>query len=77
MIHRVRAIRADLHFEDGILPAAANTFDSHTNRCQVFGEFAIVDRYVDEVANPMGRKFHKKAASYQPSAFSYIGNADG
>ena len=50
--------------EDGVRTLAFDTLDAKTNVGQVLGEAMIVDREIDEVANPVGRKFHFELLPY-------------
>src|SRR5437763_13625947 len=62
MIHSVRPVRTNLHFEDRVRAASANAFDSEADVGQVFGETVVVHREINEVANPIGKKFHGKGS---------------
>jgi hypothetical protein len=58
MIHGVRTVGSDLHFKDGIRTFAGNAFDRDADGSQIFGEPAIVDGKVNELANPLWRELH-------------------
>ena len=58
MIHRVRTIRSNLHFEYGVCAGSLNTFYRKTGRRQIFGEPLVIDGEIDEITNPLWRKFH-------------------
>src|SRR5713101_7796950 len=73
MIHRVRPVGPDLHFEDGARALAGNALDGDPDRGQVFGETAVVRREINEFAQPMGRESHcswKNVSSYSISSRS-------
>ncbi len=59
MIHGVGTVRPNLHLEDRVGARSADSFDANADVGQVFGKTAIVDGEVNEVANPIGRKFHE------------------
>jgi hypothetical protein len=61
MIHRVGTIRPNLHLKDSIGAAPADSFDGNSNRGQILGESMVIDGEIDEVANPLRRKFHEKS----------------
>jgi len=61
MIHGVGTVGGDLHFEDGILAFARDPFDRDAGQSQFIPKTAVVDFEVNEVAEPMGRKFHVRS----------------
>src|SRR5258705_8265379 len=67
MIHCIRTIRSDLHLEDGICAASAESLDRNANIGQVLGQTPLVNGEIDVIANPLWRKFHEKllAHSYE------------
>src|SRR5438309_7460715 len=58
MIHRIRTIRPNLHLEHSICTRAAAALDRNSNVGQVLSQPQVVNREIDEVANPLWRKFH-------------------
>src|SRR5215469_14802685 len=58
VIHGVGTIGANLHFEDPVRAFTGDAFDRNPNRSEVLGQTAIAARNINEVANPLGRKFH-------------------
>ena len=61
MIHRIRAVSRDLHLEDSVFACAGNTFNSDARECEFVCKTKIVDRKVNEVAQPMRRDFHVRS----------------
>jgi hypothetical protein len=53
MIHGVRTVRPDLHFENGVRAVTSHSFNSNTNRSQVFGKATVIDGNVDVLAYPL------------------------
>ena len=58
MIHGVGTVGGDLHLEDGVLAFAGDAFDRDAREREFVRETVVVDLEVDEVAEPVGRKFH-------------------
>ena len=58
VIHRVRTVSGDVHFEDGVITLAADRLDGDPGQSQIFRKLMIVDVEVNEIAYPLWRKFH-------------------
>ena len=58
MVHRVGTVGPNLHLEDRIDALTGNPLDGNANRSQIFNKSTIVNRYVNELAYPLDRKFH-------------------
>ena len=59
MIHRVGTIRPDLHVEHSVRARAPDALDAEAHICEVLSKTTVVDRKINVVANPIGRKFHE------------------
>src|SRR5580704_6552076 len=58
MIHGMRTVGANLHFEDRVSARRADAFDGNSRGSQILSEPPVIDREIDVVANPLWRKFH-------------------
>src|SRR6266478_4902547 len=58
MIHRVRAIRSNLHLEYGVRARHADSLHSNPDASQILSQAPVIDGEIDELANPLRRKFH-------------------
>ena len=58
VIHGVRTVGGDLHLEDGVVAFAGDAFDCDAREREFIRKTAVVEFEVDEVAEPVGRKFH-------------------
>jgi hypothetical protein len=60
MIHRIRAVGRDLHLEDSVFAVAGNTLDRNARERKFVGQTRIVNREVNELAQPLRRDFHER-----------------
>src|SRR5258707_14940110 len=58
MIHRVRAIRSNLHLKNGVHARSADSLYGNPNAGQILSQPPVIDGEIDELANPLRRKFH-------------------
>ena len=58
VIHGVGTVGGDLHLEDGAVAFAGDAFDRDAGKRKFVRKTTVVDREVNEVAQPMGRNFH-------------------
>jgi hypothetical protein len=65
MIHRIRPIRPNLHFENRVRAFARDAFDRNANRGQAFRKLPIVHRQIDKLANPICGKFHISLSNFR------------
>jgi len=68
MIHFVGAIGSDLHVENGGITLAQDGFDPRTNGSEIVSKTTVVDRKVNEIAQPYRRKFHMGSESPEASS---------
>jgi hypothetical protein len=55
MIHRIGTVRPNLHFKHGVDAAAADPLDRNSNVGQVLSQPPVVNREINELANPLWR----------------------
>jgi hypothetical protein len=60
MIHFVGTVGGDLHIEDHSVPLAEYAFDPRAYGREVVGKTSVLDRYLDEIAQPIWGDFHCK-----------------
>src|SRR5712692_10155826 len=58
MIHRVRAIRSNLHLKNSVRTRSADPLDRNPNPSQILSQPPVIDRQLNKLANPLRRKFH-------------------
>jgi hypothetical protein len=58
MIHRVGTVRPNLHLEHFIRTGPADTLHCNPDSSQILSQSPVIDREINEVANPLWRKFH-------------------
>jgi hypothetical protein len=61
MIHRVGTIRSNLHLEHSVCARSADSFDRNADAQSNPQPAPVIDGEIDEVANPLWRKFHENA----------------
>src|SRR5208282_1559714 len=69
VIHRVGTVGRDIHLEDGVVAFSGNTFDRNARKGKFVRKPAVVDREVNEVAQPMGRDFHLRKRQLRATSF--------
>ena len=61
MIHRIRTVGRDLHLEDGVIAFARDALNGNARKSKFVRKTQVVDRKVNEVAQPMVRDFHESS----------------
>ncbi len=61
MIHSVRTIGGDVHFEDGPVTLAADRLDRDPSQRQIIRKLMVVDVEVNKIAQPLSRNFHVRS----------------
>jgi hypothetical protein len=64
MIHGVGTVGGDLHLEHGAVAFAGNALDGDARESKFVRKSSVVDRKVNEVAQPMGRDFHVRRSLF-------------
>ena len=54
MVHGIRAIGSDFHFEDGVFSAAVDGFNRESGLGEVSGKLTIVNLQAYKLADPLG-----------------------
>ena len=54
MVHGIRAVGANLHLEDSVLPFARDALDRNSDRSKILSQAMIVDPQIDKLAQPCG-----------------------
>ncbi len=68
VIHGVGTVGRDLHLEDGVVALAGNAFDGDAREREFVRKTGVVDRQVNEVAQPMRRNFHVQTFAVRSSS---------
>ena len=63
VVHGIRTIGRDLHFEDGVFALTADRFHGDPCQGQVVRELVVVDREVNEITQPCGRNLHRSVSN--------------